>query len=214
MSLNPPRCENQAIGWSIKCPPTGATATYARPTDTPLAAHNRHYVRRPARPWQCLYLRPDPHGHRSLRPTFVRHRAIWRSRHSLGTDPVLPCGEVHLLVPQSFSAGIEFPLPGIKPGRPLPHLACDLLGEDITRVALVANNGLELVGNEPRHALTHRKANRLAVPPPRRPHRIRDRDLHRLDSSRMSQLGEHPPVDPRQGSSVQCHQHHLNRLTS
>jgi hypothetical protein len=44
-------------------------------------------------------------------------------------------------------------------------------------VALIANDDLELVGNEPRHALTHRKANRLAVPPPRRPHRIRDRDL-------------------------------------
>ena len=67
---------------------------------------------------------------------------------------MLPRGEVRLLPPQPFSAGIEFPLPGIKPGCPLPHLACDLLSEDVTRVALVANNGLELVGNEPRHALT------------------------------------------------------------
>ena len=33
--------------------------------------HIRHYVRRPARPWQRLYLRPDPQGQRSLRPILV-----------------------------------------------------------------------------------------------------------------------------------------------
>jgi hypothetical protein len=38
------------------------------PEPTHQAAHNRHYVRRPAKPWQRLYLRPDPQGHRSLRP--------------------------------------------------------------------------------------------------------------------------------------------------
>ena len=80
-------------------------------------------------------------------------------------------------------------------------------------VALIANDGLELVGNEPRHALTHRKASRCAVRPPRRPHRIRNRDLHRLDSTSVSQFGEHPPVDPLQRPSVQSHQHHRNRLT-
>ncbi len=26
----------------------------------------------PSRPWQCLYFRPDPHGHSALRPAF-RH---------------------------------------------------------------------------------------------------------------------------------------------
>jgi len=37
-------------------------------------AHIRHYVRRPAWPWQCLYLRPDPQGHRSFRP--ISGRAV------------------------------------------------------------------------------------------------------------------------------------------
>jgi hypothetical protein len=37
----------------------------------------RHYLGggslgRLRRPWQCLYFSPDPHGHRSLRPSFVR----------------------------------------------------------------------------------------------------------------------------------------------
>ena len=35
------------------------------------AAHIRHYVRRLAKPWQRLYLRPDPQGHRSFRPILV-----------------------------------------------------------------------------------------------------------------------------------------------
>ena len=48
-------------------------------------AHNRHIMQSlasetlsgstlrylPGTPWQCLYLRTDPHGHRSLRPTLV-----------------------------------------------------------------------------------------------------------------------------------------------
>ena len=47
---------------------------------------------------------------------------------------MLPRRKVHLLVPQLFSACIEFPLPGIKPGRPLLGLACDLLSEDISEI--------------------------------------------------------------------------------
>ncbi len=85
----------------------------------------------------------------------LRHRSNWRSRHSLRTDLVLPCGKVHLLVPQSTGAGNEFPLPRIEPGRPLRSLASGPVGEDVTHVAPVTNDGLELMGNEPRHALTH-----------------------------------------------------------
>ncbi|GMQ94887.1 MAG: hypothetical protein BMS9Abin12_2404 [Acidimicrobiia bacterium] len=35
---------------------------------TSLCAYRRHYARRPAKPWQRLYLRPDPQEHRSFRP--------------------------------------------------------------------------------------------------------------------------------------------------
>ena len=43
----------------------------------PAVSLTRHYlgapsVRPPARPWQCLYLTPDPHGQRSLRPVLAR----------------------------------------------------------------------------------------------------------------------------------------------
>jgi len=93
---------------------------------------------------------------------------------------------MHLLGPQSFSAAIEFPLPRIEPGCPLFGLACNLVGEDAARVVHVASDGLELMGDQPCYALTHRTANRSAVPPPHRPHRIRDRDLHRLDTTSVS----------------------------
>jgi len=64
--------------------------------------------------------------------------AGWCCGHSLRADLLLPRGEMRRLVPQSFSAGIEFPLPRIEPGCSLLHLARDLLGKDVTRVAPVA----------------------------------------------------------------------------
>ena len=37
-----------------------------------LTAEESLCLRRPAKPWQRLYLRPDPQGHRSFRPILAR----------------------------------------------------------------------------------------------------------------------------------------------
>ena len=55
---------------------------------SPLSAHSRQSALairylgttlggRPFRPWQCLYLSPDPHRQRSLRPTFGAVSRFW-----------------------------------------------------------------------------------------------------------------------------------------
>lgn len=63
----------------------------------------------------------------------------------------------------------------------------------------------EFLSDQPGDPCSHREAERLAVPPPGRPRGIWQRNPHRPGSDVVSELGEDPPVDLGESSTVKSH---------
>ncbi len=70
---------------------------------------------------------------------------------------------------------------------------------------ILIDDGPEFVENQSSNCSSHRDPNGVAVPPPRRPHRIRHRDLHQLHAVGVVELGENAPVDLGKGSTIKGH---------
>jgi len=75
--------------------------------------HNDHKELQPGRqfalPWQCLYFLPEPHGHRSLRPTFASGRVnvCARSGARTGAGPWTGCAAPGTSARLSAPAGVR-----------------------------------------------------------------------------------------------------------
>jgi hypothetical protein len=130
-------------------------------------------------------LHPPEHGRRALTGHSCLQLGLKCSKPAtLGVDPSLALSQVLFAI-------LEI--------RPQP------IEERHRLLQIRILDGGQFVLDEHADRTAHRDPHDIAVPAPRRPHRIRHRHLDELRTLPMIELGEHPPIDTSKDSSVKRH---------